>query len=58
MSRSQSEISLFAKDRSEVMLTVNDERCKVSSKQMGRFGYCYFYDVVKVMILQRLRVTD
>ncbi|MGA8836801.1 MAG: hypothetical protein WB538_14325 [Candidatus Sulfotelmatobacter sp.] len=40
------------------MLTVNDERCKVSSKQMGRFGYCYFYDVVKVMILQRLRVTD
>jgi len=36
------------------MLTGNDERCKVSSKQMGKFGYCYFYDVVKVMILQRL----
>jgi hypothetical protein len=39
------------------MLTGNDERCKVSSKQMGKFGYCYFYDVVKVMILQRLRMA-
>jgi hypothetical protein len=39
------------------MLTGIAERCKVSPKQMGKYGYCYFYDVVKVMILQRLRMA-
>jgi hypothetical protein len=39
------------------MLTVNEQRCKVSPKQMAKSGYCYFREVVNVMILQRLRMA-